>query len=341
MFQYLQGPVLLFLTLYGNLVRVMPLVNIKDYFPPFWLPNGHLQTIYPALFRKISGVVYQRERMITPDQDFLDLDWSLSSSKPQKLVILSHGLEGNSTKQYIVGMVKLLNQNGFDCLAWNFRSCSGEMNRTSKFYHSGATDDLDLVVEKGMGYTEIYLMGFSLGGNLTLKYLGEKFRKRSSKIKKAVVFSVPMDLKACSLSIIKRENRVYMHRFLNTLKPKVTEKSRLFPDKISLAKDHLVKTLYDFDDIYTAPLHGFSDASHYYEQCSSQFFVQNIEIPTLIVNADNDPIVPGSSLPLDLIASLENVHLELSSHGGHCGFRPANVTDGVYWSERKALNFIR
>jgi len=321
----------------------MPLVNIKDHVPPFWLPNGHLQTIYPALFRKISGVVYQRERIVTPDQDFLDLDWSFSSGKSQKLVILSHGLEGNSNKQYIVGMVKLLNQNGFDCLAWNFRSCSGEMNRTSGFYHSGATDDLDLIVEKGIskGYAEIYLMGFSLGGNLTLKYLGENSRKRSACIKKAVVFSVPMDLKACSLSIIKRENRVYMHRFLNTLRPKVTEKSRLFPDSISLEKDHLVKTLYDFDDIYTAPLHGFSDASHYYEQCSSQFFVQNIEIPTLIINADNDPIVPGSSLPLDLIAALENVHLELSSHGGHCGFRPANVTDGVYWSERKALNFIQ
>lgn len=321
----------------------MPLVNIKDHIPPFWLPNGHLQTIYPALFRKISGVVYQRERIVTPDQDFLDLDWSFSSNKSHKLVILSHGLEGNSSKQYIVGMVKLLNQNGFDCLAWNFRSCSGEMNRTSGFYHSGATDDLDLIVEKGIskGYTEIHLMGFSLGGNLTLKYLGEKSRKRHVSIKKAVVFSVPMDLKACSLSIIKSENRVYMHRFLNTLRPKVTEKSRLFPDRISLEKDHLVKTLYDFDDIYTAPLHGFSDASHYYEQCSSKFFVQNIEIPTLIVNADNDPIVPGSSLPLDLIATLENVHLELSSHGGHCGFRPAHVADGVYWSERKALNFIQ
>lgn len=322
----------------------MPLVNIKDHTPPFWLPNGHLQTIYPALFRKIPGVVYQRERISTPDQDFLDLDWSPAGPNPSgKIVILSHGLEGNSTKQYIVGMVKLLNSHGYDCLAWNFRSCSGEMNKTPVFYHSGATNDLDLVVAHAVtrGYQEIYLMGFSLGGNLTLKYLGEKDRKRSERIRKAVVFSVPMDLKQCSLSIIKRENRIYMHRFLNTLRPKVNAKSVLFPDSISLAKDHLVKTLYDFDDVYTAPLHGFDNASHYYEMCSSMFFVERIQIPTLIVNADNDPIVPGSSLPLDLISSLKHVHLELSTQGGHCGFRPSLLHNGIYWSEKRALDFIQ
>ncbi len=313
-----------------------------DLVTPFWLPNGHLQTIFPALFRKVTGVTYTRQRIETPDQDFLDLDWSFAANKSNKIVILSHGLEGNSTKQYIVGMVKLLNQQGYDCLAWNYRSCSGEMNHTSGFYHSGATDDLDLVVEKAMekGYQEIYLMGFSLGGNLTLKYLGEKWRKRSARLQKAVVFSVPMDLKACSLSIIKWENRVYMHRFLNTLRPKVDAKSKLFPDKIDLKRSHLVKTLYDFDDIYTAPLHGFENASHYYEKCSSQFFVQDIEIPTLIVNAENDPIVPGSSLPQDLISTLHNVQLELTKHGGHCGFRQANLSDETYWSERRALDFI-
>lgn len=322
----------------------MPVLKETDFISPFWLPNGHMQTIYPALFRKVAGVIYRRERIITPDQDFLDLDWSPAShGHSRKIVILSHGLEGNSTKQYIVGMVKLLNSAGYDCLAWNFRSCSGEMNSTHVFYHSGATDDLDLVVGHAVsrGYQEVYLMGFSLGGNLTLKYLGEKERQRSKLIRKAVVFSVPMDLKQCSLSIIKRENRIYMHRFLNTLRPKVNTKSLSFPDKISLTKDHLVKTLYDFDDVYTAPLHGFDSASHYYEMCSSMFFVEHIAIPTLIVNADNDPIVPGSSLPLDLISSLDHVHLELTSQGGHCGFRQSQLLNGVYWSEKRALDFIQ
>lgn len=197
----------------------MPILKNSGFISPFWLPNGHLQSIYPALFRKISGIKYKRERIITADHDFLDLDWSYArqqSDRSKKLVILSHGLEGNSTRQYILGMVRLLNANGYDCLAWNFRSCSEEMNKTLRFYHSGATEDLDLVINHAFvhGYDCIRLIGFSLGGNLTLKYLGEKGININPAIKRAVVFSVPMDLKACSLAIIKSENRVYMHRFL-------------------------------------------------------------------------------------------------------------------------------
>ena len=323
----------------------MSVLKKSDLIPPFWLPSGHLQTIYPALFRKINGVFYQRERIITPDNDFLDLDWSISerkSEKNKKLVILSHGLEGNSTRQYILGMVSLLNKNGYDCLAWNYRSCSGEMNATSRFYHSGATEDLELVISHAVknGYTEIDLMGFSLGGNLTLKYLGEAAESIHSNIKKAIVFSVPMDLKACSLSIIKAENRIYMHRFLKTLKPKIDEKSRLFPNEINSKDYQHVKTLYDFDHIFTAPLHGFDGADHYYDQCSSMHFIQNISIPTLIVHALNDPIVPYSSLPLDLVSSLSHVNFEITKHGGHCGFRPAVLSNEYYWSENRALEFI-
>ncbi|TDE16766.1 YheT family hydrolase [Dyadobacter psychrotolerans] len=321
----------------------MTVLKKTDLVPPFWLPGGHLQTIYPALLRKITDVNYIRERILTPDDDFLDLDWSFSKTKSGKLVILSHGLEGDSNRQYVLGMVRLLNKNGYDCLAWNFRSCGGEMNQTSRFYHSGATDDLDHVVSyaAGRGYQEINLIGFSLGGNLTLKYLGETERHLNPLIKKGIVFSVPMDLKACSLAIIKRENRVYMQRFMNTLLPKVSQKAKLFPDHINMEKGSLVKTLYDFDDIYTAPLHGFDSADHYYESCSSMFFVQNISIPTLIVNAMNDPIVPVRSLPLDLVISLSNVQLELSRYGGHCGFRPSRVFNAVYWSEKRALNFLQ
>jgi len=323
----------------------MSVLKKSDLIPPFWLPNGHFQSIYPALFRKINSIFYKRERIITPDSDFLDLDWSFSgqlSGQNNRLVILSHGLEGNSTRQYILGMVSLLSQNGYDCLAWNYRSCSGEMNSTSKFYHSGATDDLKLVVAHAIkkGYTEIDLMGFSLGGNLTLKYLGETGADINPKIKKAVVFSVPMDLKACSLSIIKPENRIYMHRFLRTLKPKIDEKSRLFPDKINLKDYRHVKTLYDFDHIFTAPLHGFNGADHYYEKCSSMHFVQTISIPTLIVHALNDPIVPYASLPLDVVSALPNVGFEITKHGGHCGFRPSILSNGSYWSENRALEFI-
>jgi predicted alpha/beta-fold hydrolase len=322
----------------------MPVIHNSAITSPYWLPNGHFQSIYPALFRKVKGVNYQRERIFTPDEDFLDLDWSYAGDRHNKsLVILSHGLEGSSTRQYILGMVRLLNRAGFDCLAWNFRGCGGEMNKTARFYHSGATDDLDLIVRHalGKGYASIQMIGFSLGGNLTLKYLGESGDNLVKEIEKAVLFSVPMDLKACSRAIIRPENRVYMHRFLNTLKPKVDEKSKVFPDQLNISDYRHVRTLYDFDHIYTAPLHGFSSADHYYEQCSSKYFVENIKIPALIVNAVNDPIVPFESLPVAEIKQHSNVWLEATDQGGHCGFRPARLSEGVYWSESRALDFLQ
>ena len=321
----------------------MPLIEIKSKISPYWLPNGHFQSIYPALFRKISGVIYHRERIVTPDGDFLDLDWSCATNAgSRKLAILSHGLEGNSTRQYILGMVRLLNQHGFDCLAWNFRGCGGEMNKTARFYHSGATEDLDLVVQNALDrdYDRIHLLGFSLGGNLTLKYLGELGADLNPKIRNALVFSVPMDLRACSLSIIQPENKVYMHRFLNTLRPKVNAKAAFFPDRINVNDQKHVRTLYDFDHIFTAPLHGFNGADHYYEQCSSKFFIKDIAISTMVINAKNDPIVPFQSLPLDELRSHTKVCLVATLDGGHCGFRPASVKNGAYWSEERALEFL-
>lgn len=321
----------------------MPLIHSKSRISPYWLPNGHFQSIYPALFRHINGIKYFREKIVTPDDDFLNLDWSYAGGEEKKpLVVLSHGLEGNSTRQYVTGMVKLLNRHGYDCLAWNFRSCGGEMNKTARFYHSGATEDLDAVIQYafGKGYEDVRLVGFSLGGNLTLKYLGESGEGIDQRIKGSIVFSVPMDLKACSLSIIEPRNQIYMRRFLNTLKPKVVEKARFFPERISLDNHRLVKTLYDFDDVYTARLHGFDGADHYYAECSSMHFIEPISIPTMIVNAKNDPIVPFSSLPVDALRSHPNVTLLATDDGGHCGFRPANLTDEAYWSEKQALHFL-
>ncbi|MCF0074585.1 alpha/beta fold hydrolase [Dyadobacter sp. CY261] len=321
----------------------MPLVYLEKKISPNWLPNGHFQSIYPALFRQVNGIKYFREKIVTPDDDFLNLDWSYAENEGAKpLVILSHGLEGNSTRQYITGMVKILNRHGFDCLAWNFRSCGGEMNQTARFYHSGATEDLDAVIQYAFkkGYTDIRLMGFSLGGNLTLKYLGETGRNTDGRIKGAMVFSVPMDLKACSLAIIEPRNQIYMRRFLNTLKPKVVEKARVFPERISLDDHRLVKTLYDFDHIYTSRLHGFDGADHYYAQCSSMHFVESIAVPTMIVNAENDPIVPFKSLPIDIIRSHTHVSLLATKDGGHCGFRPAQLMDEFYWSEKQAVRFL-
>jgi predicted alpha/beta-fold hydrolase len=324
----------------------MPLLQKSTYRSPFWLPDGHFQTIYPSFFRQSLPVQYHRERILTQDGDFLDLDWSCvktnHAESVNKLVILSHGLEGSSQSQYIRGMVQHLNQAGYDCLAWNFRSCSGEMNMRLRFYHSGATEDLQDVIQCALDkqYTHIHLMGFSLGGNLTLKYLGEQGRALPAEIQHSIVYSVPLDLRACSLAMTKGANQVYMHRFLKSLKPKIIQKSIQFPDQIDLNRFMEVKTLYDFDDIYTAGLHGFDHADHYYATCSSGHFIANITIPTLIVNAINDPIVPYKSLPLDEIADLKFVFLENPKEGGHCGFRPILLKNNVYWSEERALSFL-
>jgi predicted alpha/beta-fold hydrolase len=318
----------------------MPLIPQSDYKPPFYLFNAHLQTIVPGLFRKVEGVHYTRERIDTSDGDFLDLDWSVKGNK--RIAILSHGLEGDSYRPYIRGMVKELNANGWDAVAWNFRGCSGEVNRNLRFYHSGATEDLEEVIRHVLQknqYQSIVLIGFSLGGNLTLKYLGEQSKNIYPQIKKAVVFSVPCDLQTGSLKMAGFGNKVYMTRFLRHLRKKVQAKAALMPDKIHDREYHLIKNFRDFDDRYTAPLHGFKDAIDYWTQCSSRNFLHTIAIPTLIVNAKNDPFLSPECFPENQVKELQHVFLEIPQEGGHCGFYAKDL-HGKYWSEERAVRFL-
>lgn len=311
--------------------------KIPAYLPPFFLYGPHLETIFPALLRRVPPPPYARERITTPDDDFLDLDWLTKGS--ERLAILSHGLEGNSTRGYVMGMAKALHDKGFDVIAWNFRGCSGEMNRQLRFYHSGATDDLDTVVQHALNtgrYREIVLIGFSLGGNLTLKYLGE--RKVSDRIRKAVVFSVPMDLQTSCEKISLPVNRIYSNRFLRSLKRKVRDKARLRPE-LDTRTLRDIRTLTEFDDCYTAPLHGFKSAVDYYTQCSALRFVQNIKTRTLIVNTRNDPFLSAECFPEALLKAHPWVELEILSRGGHVGFTQFNK-NGLYWSEERAAGFV-
>jgi uncharacterized protein len=335
----------------------MPLIPNTDYQAPFWLPDGHSQTIFPSVFRKVTGVNYVRERISTPDGDFLDLDLSdfrfsifdfgfrddLHSirnpkSKIPNLIILSHGLEGDTSRQYITGMVKNFNAHGFDCLAWNFRSCSGEINQTKRFYHSGATDDLETIVKYSLskGYDKIYLVGFSLGGNLTLKYLGEKGQNLYPEIQKAVTFSVPLHLSSSGKTI----GWLYTKRFNKSLIKKILEKSQRFPEfQIDTSNIAKIKTLKDFDDAYTSQLHGFIDAEDYYERNSSLYFLDKINIPTLIINAQNDPFLSKECFPFEKIKYLEKIYFQAPKMGGHCGFYPDDYR-GVLWSERRVLEWV-
>lgn len=319
--------------------------RFPDFTPPFWLPNGHFQSIFPSLFRKVEGVHYTRERIVTPDDDFLDLDFSFAPQLPNthknSLVILSHGLEGSASRQYIMGMVKILNRAGFDCLAWNFRSCSGEMNRQKRFYHSGATDDLCLVISHCLlvGYKSVRLVGFSLGGNLTLKYLGEQGQQAARYIEQALTFSVPLHLSSSSDRIAQPDDFLYTYRFNRTLKKKVVEKAQKLPNEIDTSWLEGIRTLRDFDEHYTSKLHGFAGAEDYYEQNSALYFLDGIRVPTLIVNAQNDPFLSPQCFPYEALKSHASVSLLAPTQGGHCGFYQQGYR-GFLWSEELALAYF-
>ena len=315
----------------------MPLLPNSSYKRPKWLFNGHLETIYPALLREVVFKSPRRERIQTHDGDFLDLDWY--QEKNPRLAIISHGLEGNSSRPYMLGMARKLYSEGFDVLTWNYRGCSEELNQKAIFYHSGATYDLMTVVTHAQTiYQEISLIGFSLGGNLTLKFLGE-VQASLSKIKKAVAISVPLDLGGSCDKISTGQNLMYSKRFLKTLKEKVTRKSALFPDELPLEKLQKVKTLRDFDDVITGPLHGFADAAEYYQVNSSLQFLDKIVVPTLILNAQNDPFLSQSCFPETLAKRLDGVYFEFPKHGGHVGFATSSH-EKTYYSEARAVEFI-
>jgi len=314
----------------------VPIVAESTYRPPFWLPGGHMQTIVPSLFRRVKPVTTQRERLELEDGDFLDLAWSGKNSK--RLAIFSHGLEGSCNAAYIQGMARTLVENGWDALAWNFRGCGIEPNRLLSFYHSGATEDLEAVIRHALAThpaESIDLIGFSLGGNLTLKYLGE-LRERSPKLHRAVAFSVPCDLADSSAALSKPENRIYMARFLRSLRAKLRVKDGIFPGELDLSDLDHVATFAQFDDRFTAPLHGFRDAVDYWTRSSCRQFLPDIRIPSLLVNALNDPFLGEKCFPREEAERSEFFHLEVPEKGGHVGF-PGNFS---YWMEARAIAWL-
>ncbi|MBX9853018.1 MAG: alpha/beta fold hydrolase [Cytophagaceae bacterium] len=319
----------------------MPLINKSEYNSPYYLFSRHLQTILPALFRKVGNVVYTRERIFTPDHDFLDLDWSKVNSK--NLVVISHGLEGDSIRPYVLGMVRTMNIHGFDVLAWNYRGCSGEINKLHRSYHSGYTEDLDYVIRHALekyDYEKIILIGFSVGGNITLKYLGEKGKQVNKKIKCAVTFSVPCHLESGAHHLAKWKSKIYMARFLKSLRKKMIKKSQAIPEALSIEGLHKIKNFLQFDERYTAPMNGFKSARDYWKQSSCLYYLPNISIPSLLVNARNDPFLTPECYPIREAESNPHLFLEMPETGGHCGFFENNK-EGKYWSEKRAVEFIR
>ncbi len=331
----------------------MPLVE-STYVAPWVFKNPHLHTIYPYLFRKVKGVKYVRQRLELGDGDFIDLDWS--KVEGSDLVLLAHGLEGSAKQAYILGMAKLLNQKGFDIVALNFRSCSGEINRLPRFYHMGETEDLRSIVnwiEKNTSYKSLSLIGHSLGANIILKYLGEQSDNKSSLLSKAITFSCPVDLKASSDKLCNGENVFYMMNFLHTMKNKLKLKIKLGIINESDIDYQRGMNAYDFtawDDSVTAPLHGFSNHQDYCQKASCYKYLNKIKIPCLLVNSLDDPFLSTGCYPREIAQSNSFFYLEAPLNGGHVGFIPSldaqaamtiNAENEIYWSERRALEFLR
>ena len=309
----------------------MPILT-TTYKPNLLFRNGHIATIYSGLWRRVKGVNQKRERIVLPDQDFLDLDWSFSTKKTNQLLIVLHGLEGNGNRHYVLGSAKIANLNNMDAVCVNFRGCSGEVNKSFQSYHSGKTDDLAYVINHittHYHYDTIYLNGFSLGGNVILKYLGET-EDIPKQIKAAVAVSVPVYLKGSLQRLMALENKMYSIKFLRDLKQKLKEKQVLYPEKISNYIIKSVKTLKDFDDAYTSKAHGFKDALDYYEKSSSLQFLKQISVPTLLINALNDSFLSKECYPIEEAKSNPNLFLELPKYGGHVGFHHKN---NIYYTE--------
>jgi predicted alpha/beta-fold hydrolase len=321
----------------------MPLIS-KSSYPgaPFWQRGGHLQSIIPGLFRKVKGVDYQRERIETVDGDFLDLDWMCNPVPSRRLVVISHGLESSSAAQYCLGTAKYFVQKGWDALAWNCRSCSGEMNRNFRMYHHGDTEDITAVVEHALAsgrYDHLALVGFSMGGNIILKYLGTGGANLPQQVQAAVAFSAPCDIRAGADVLDRWDNWIYKRRFLSFLKHKIRNKAIQFPGRLDVSKLKKLRRWYDFDEHFSAPICGFASADEFHQQASAKNFVAGIRIPTLLVSALNDPILTPACFPIDIAREHPFFHLELPFSGGHCGFQ-AKGGGEFSWAERRAFSFV-
>ena len=322
----------------------MPFIEKSTYQPPLRFRNMHINTLYPALLRTVKDIDYQRIRLNLPDKDFLDLDWSFAQNvaDTDKLVVCVHGLEGHARRPYMAGMMKRFNQEGFDAVGINLRGCSGEHNHKLACYHSGFTDDLACFIDEIVAaerYKKIVIVGFSVGGNIVLKYAGEKSHNLPKAVQKIIAFSVPCDLEAGSIELEKKHNRFYQWQFLVTLKQKARAKFKRFPDTFNLKQTLKAKYFRQFDDHFTAPINGFLDASDYWTKASSLLYLPKIVVPTLLVNAADDSFLSPTCFPIDLAKSSDIFHLEIPKFGGHLGFMSLD-TEGFLWTEHRAIQFV-
>lgn len=314
---------------------------MNSFRPAWWLPGPHLQTLGGKLLRSSSARPWRRRRIDTPDGDFLDLDLAGPTGERRGTVLLLHGLEGCSTSGYMLESARLLVERGFRAVALNFRSRGGEPNRLARSYHSGATGDprhvLELLRREAPG-CPLGALGFSLGGNVLLKLLGELEGDGPRLLDAAAAVSVPYDLATAAERMERGLGRLYGAAFLRSLKRALREKVRVRGHDLDLGALDRIRTLREFDDGFTAPLHGFRDASHYYERCSSAAFLEQIRVPTFLLHAEDDPFLPGAAVPVSGLEANPALDVRITPRGGHLGWIAGrNPLRPILWAERRAV----
>lgn len=324
---------------------MMSAYSVAPYRAPWWLRGPHAQTIAGRFLRRTRPVALRRERVPTPDGDFIDLDFAgtLEDSTAAPVVLVLHGLEGGSSSSYIRNTLAELRSRGMVGVAMNFRSCGGEINRTARFYHAGETADMGLVLEllrARAPRSPLGAIGFSLGGNVLLKYLGENDRRAERLPGAAVAISVPFDLAAGARKLEQGMGRVYSRHFLRRLRHKAEAKAEHLADSCQLDQVRAARTLREFDDAATAPLHGFRDATHYYSDSSAASYLHRIGVPTLILHSLDDPFLPEQSVPLDALRGNPALVEGIVPTGGHVGFVAGPPWAPEFWAEREAARFL-
>ncbi len=324
-------------------ISSLPL-RVKPYIAPAWLRGGHAQTIYPYLLSR-PVIAYRRERWELEDGDFIDIDW-LDNPVDAPLVILFHGLEGGSCSHYILSIMTMLRRLGWRGAVVHFRGCSGSPNRLPRAYHAGDSVEIDWILRRIGGQNKLagstaplFVVGVSLGGNAFLKWLGEQGKKACQQIDGAVAVSVPLDLAAAGRVLASGFNLLYTRHFLDTLKRKALEKLDRHPHLFDAAAVAACSTLYQFDNLVTAPLHGFRDTEDYWSRSSSKPWLKHIQVPTLVINAYNDPFMPPSALPKPDEVS-PAVTLEFPEEGGHAGFLNSPFPGKLTWLPERIVGFF-
>lgn len=315
----------------------------STYRPPFWYRGRHLQTLWGPLFRHWRPPPLRRERLETPDGDFVDLDWLEGPPRDAPLVLVLHGLEGSSRSHYARGLLLGAGRLGWRSVVLHFRSCSGEVNRLPRLYHSGETTDLAWVIDHlraRAGARRIGLVGISLGGNVALKWLGERGAAAPPEVVGAAAISTPFDLAACAGVLDRGFNRaVYTTSFLRTMKAKIRAKRHLYNGDLDLRAALRSRTFREYDRSFTAPLNGFADERDYWARASSGPYLERIRRPTLLINAVNDPFMPSQSLPRAAVERSRWLEAAFVDEGGHVGFLDGRL-GGSSWAERRALAFL-